>query len=187
MSQKVMYADDPTDKSTWAITWIKIWRRSKLPDPPANQGPEALAWVQATTGTTLADPVRSQINWTTSSGGDNTCFIDEMRTWTPVPWDTEEVFDGRVTLAGDAAHPMLVYRGQGFQHAVADAERFVEALVSVRDGGKGRREAVRAYSDDAVERGAKAVTQSLKEADMSMDLDSVMKMMMAKKGHAKSA
>ncbi|KAK0624030.1 hypothetical protein B0T14DRAFT_192503 [Immersiella caudata] len=174
----VMHADNPDDISTWAITWIKIWRRSKLPDPPAKNGPEALAWIRETT-TGLADPFQSQIQWT-SSGDD--VFIDEMRTWVSVPWDT---LNGRVTLAGDAAHPMLVYRGQGFQHAVTDADNFIKGLVSVRDEGAKREETIKAYSDDAAERGAAAVSQSLKEADMSMDLESAMKMIMAKKGHAK--
>jgi len=80
---------------------------------------------------------------------------------------------------------MLVYRGQGYQHAVTDAENVVNALVSIRDKGANREEAIRAYSDDAVERGATAVTTSLNEAELSMGLDSVMKMMLAKKGHAK--
>jgi len=174
-----MHADNPTDISTWALSWIKIWRREKLPDPPAKHGPEALAYIQQTTKG-LADPFQSQINWTTDATAD--VFIDEMRTWVPVPWDT---LGGRVTLAGDAAHPMLVYRGQGYQHAVTDAENVVNALVSIRDKGANREEAIRAYSDDAVERGATAVTTSLNEAELSMGLDSVMKMMLAKKGHAK--
>ncbi|KAK0647129.1 hypothetical protein B0T16DRAFT_391429 [Cercophora newfieldiana] len=174
----VMHADKPDDISTWSITWIKIWRKSKLPDPPAKNGPEALAWIQETTKG-LADPFQSQIAWT--ANGDDV-YIDEMRTWVSVPWETR---NGRVTLAGDAAHPMLVYRGQGYQHAVTDADNFVKALVSVRDEGKSREEVIGAYSSDVVERGAQAVTQSLREADMSMDLESTMKMIMAKKGHAK--
>ncbi|KAK0712037.1 hypothetical protein B0H67DRAFT_611960 [Lasiosphaeris hirsuta] len=176
----VMYADDPNDMSTWAIAWIKVWRRSTLPEPPAKRGPEALAYIKATSDD-LIEPFRSQIQSTPESDG---CFIDEMRTWVPVMWETH---GGRVTLAGDAAHPMLVYRGQGFQHAVVDAERYVEALVSVRDGRAKAEEAVQVYTADVVERGAKAVTQSLREAELSMDLESVGKMIMAKQGHAKSA
>jgi 2-polyprenyl-6-methoxyphenol hydroxylase-like FAD-dependent oxidoreductase len=99
-------------------------------------------------------------------------------------WDTH---GGRITLAGDAAHPMLVFRGQGFQHAVLDAERYVQALISVRDGKSKREKAVHAYTAEVVERGAKAVRQSLSEAELSMDLESVQKMLLAKMGHARTA
>ncbi|KAK5659927.1 hypothetical protein OQA88_13391 [Cercophora sp. LCS_1] len=111
----VMCADDPDDMSAWTIAWIKIWCRSRFPEPPATKGAEALAFIKATSKDVI-EPFRSQIEWTRDS---DPCYIDEMRTWVPVTWDTR----GRVTLAGDAAHPMLVYRGQGFQHAVLDAER----------------------------------------------------------------
>ncbi|KAK4442282.1 hypothetical protein QBC34DRAFT_455868 [Podospora aff. communis PSN243] len=175
----VMYADDPDDMAKWTIAWIKIWRRGKLPEPPAHKGPEALAFIKATSQDVI-DPFRSQIEWTRDS---DPCYIDEMRTWEPVMWETH----GRVTLAGDAAHPQLVTRGQGFQHAVLDAEQYVKALVSVRDGGVDRQEALKTYTADVVERGAKAVRQSLTEAELTMDLESVGKTLMAKQGHARSA
>lgn len=175
-----MYADDAEDVASWTLSWIKLWRKDRLPEPVATRGAEALAWVKATSGD-LIEPFRGTIMGTREQEG---CFVDEMRTWTPVEWDTR---GGRVTLAGDAAHPMLVYRGQGYQHAVLDAQRFVEALVSVREGKVGREEAIKAYTDDVVERGAKAVTQSLKEAEMSMDLESIKNSIMAKQGHGKAA
>lgn len=175
-----MYADDAEDVASWTLSWIKLWRKDRLPEPVATRGPEALAWVKATSGD-LIEPFRGTIMGTREEEG---CFVDEMRTWTPVGWDTR---GGRVTLAGDAAHPMLVYRGQGYQHAVLDAQQFVEALVSVREGKVGREEAIKAYTDDVVERGAKAVTQSLKEAEMSMDLESIKNSIMAKQGHGKAA
>jgi 2-polyprenyl-6-methoxyphenol hydroxylase-like FAD-dependent oxidoreductase len=98
-------------------------------------------------------------------------------------WNTHH---GRITLAGDAAHPMLIFRGQGFQHAVIDAERYAQALLQIRDG-KNKEEAIKAYTTDVVERGAKDVTQSLAEADLLMDLEPVKKTTIAKMGHARSA
>ncbi|KAK5662493.1 hypothetical protein OQA88_8405 [Cercophora sp. LCS_1] len=179
----IFHVEDPDDLSTWTVTWIKIWRRGNFPEPPAKSGSEAIKYIKETTQD-LAEPYQSQINWTPENDTSKaTLFIDEMRTWVPVPWETHS---GRITLAGDAAHPMLVYRGQGFQHAVVDAEKYVKALVSIRDEGANREEAIKAYSDDVIERGSKAVTQSLREADLSMDLESVGKMMMAKQGHARS-
>ncbi|KAK0743080.1 hypothetical protein B0T18DRAFT_414364 [Schizothecium vesticola] len=161
-----MYADDAKDMASWTLSWIKLWRKEKLPEATATRGPEALAWVKTTSGD-LIEPFRGTIMGTRESEVGHA--------------------GGRVTLAGDAAHPMLVYRGQGYQHAVLDAQRFVEALVSVREGRVGREEAIKAYTDDVVERGAKAVTQSLKEAEMSMDLESIKNSIMARQGHGKAA
>lgn len=175
--------DDPNDKSTWTMTWIMIWRRDAIPDPPAKKGPEALAFIKEKTKN-MIEPFRSQVAWTPDDETRASCYIDEMHTWTPIPWKTP---GGRVSLVGDAAHPMLVYRGQGFQHAVVDAENYVAALISVRDKGVEREQAIKTYTDEVVERGAKAVTQSLKEAELSMDVESVGKMMMAKQGHSKAA
>jgi len=198
-----MYVDNPEDKSTWTTFWVKIWRKGVFPEPPASSGAEALAYLKATT-TNLVEPFQSQLDWAPEDGSTIT-FIDEMKTWTPtLPFDTH---GGRATLAGDAAHPMLIYRGQGFQHAILDANNYVDALVKLHPtvtgsgaGGdtgsdidsSGKKEDEREkifgeYNDEMVQRGATAVLQSLKEAELSMDLDSVKRMMMARQGHGKSA
>ncbi|KAK4450213.1 hypothetical protein QBC34DRAFT_77606 [Podospora aff. communis PSN243] len=178
----VMYVDDPEDKSTWTTFWVKIWKRGVFPDPPANQGREALAYLKETTKN-LVEPFQSQVDWTPLEG-DAVCFIDEMKTWEP--FGTLESHSGRVALAGDASHPMLVYRGQGFQHAIVDADNYVDALIKIRDAGETKEAVFAAYNEEMVERGAKAVVQSLKEAELSMDLESVNKMLMVRQGHGKS-
>ena len=38
--------------------------------------------------------------------------------WVPMPWDNR---NGRVTVAGDGAHAMTSYRGEAFNHGIADA------------------------------------------------------------------
>ncbi|KAK0721053.1 hypothetical protein B0H67DRAFT_211733 [Lasiosphaeris hirsuta] len=176
----VMEVDDPEDKSTWTTFWVKIWRRSALNLPAVLYGPDALNFLKETTSG-LVEKFQSQVDWTPEG---STSYIDEMKTWVSIPFDTRA---GRVTLAGDAAHPMLIYRGQGFQHAIMDANNYLDALVKIRDAGEPREAVVSAYSDEMVERGAKAVKQSLQEAELSMDLESVGKMLMAKQGHGKSA
>ncbi|KAK1753678.1 hypothetical protein QBC47DRAFT_462450 [Echria macrotheca] len=179
-----MYVDDPEDKSTWTTFWVKIWRKglASFPDPPSStrSGQEALAYLKKTTKNGLA-PFQNQIDWAPEDGS-TVAFIDEMKTWTPfLPFDTHE---GRVTLAGDAAHPMLVYRGQGFQHAIVDASNYVDALLKIQAGGD-REEIFNAYNAEMVERGAKAVEQSLKEAELSFDPESILKMTMVRRGHGK--
>jgi len=44
--------------------------------------------------------------------------------WDSVSWDGK----GRVTILGDAAHAMTMFRGDGANNAIADALEFVEAL-----------------------------------------------------------
>lgn len=106
-----------------------------------------------------------------------------MGTWIAQPFDNR---DGRVTLAGDAGHPMLILRGQGFQHAVTDVHNYVQALLAVRDGGEERREVLGRYDADMVERGSKAAVQALEEAELAMDEKKVEKMLMVRRGHGRS-
>ena len=47
----------------------------------------------------------------------------------PLPWWT----DGRVTLLGDAAHPMLPRGSNGAGQAILDARKLADALVVHRD------------------------------------------------------
>lgn len=176
-----MYAGEPEDLSQWTTMWVKIWRKSIAPPPEGVKvGQEALDYLKATTRD-LAHPFQSLIDWT-PDGSD--CYIDEMKCWVSQPFDNR---DGRITMAGDAAHPMLIYRGQGFQHAILDASQYLDALIKVREGAGTRAQAISAYDADMIERGAKAVQQSLQEAEFSMDLKTVNNMLMARKGHGQSA
>lgn len=83
--------------STWTTFWTKIWRGS-LSDI-ARKDP--LDYIQKSTKG-LCEPFQSLIDWTPAS---SPCYIDEMKYWVPIPFDN---CSGRVTLAGDAAHPMLI-------------------------------------------------------------------------------
>lgn len=81
---------------------------------------------------------------------------------------------------------MLILRGQGFQHAVTDVDKYVQTLLQIRDTGADRKEAFENYDKDMVERGSKAAMQALEEAELAMDATSVEKMLMARKGHGRS-
>ncbi|KAK3326711.1 hypothetical protein B0H66DRAFT_581072 [Apodospora peruviana] len=173
-----MYVPDPEDKSTWTSWWVKIFAGTAAELPVKNQGQEALDYLKKTTPT-LAEPFRSYIH---STPDGSLCYIDEMKYWASLPFDNRR---GRVTLAGDAAHPMLVYRGQGFQHAVLDARNYVDALVKIRDEGEDREKVIAAYDVEMVERGHKAVNESVREAELSMRAESISSMLMARKGHGR--
>lgn len=79
-------------------------------------------------------------------------------------------------------------RGQGLQHALEDASNYVNAMVKLGyspDDGL-RQEVMTAFDAEMVARGAKAVRESLQEAENSLDVKTIGKMIMATRGHGKS-
>ncbi|KAJ6446716.1 peptidyl-prolyl cis/trans isomerase [Purpureocillium lavendulum] len=170
-----MAVDDPQDKSTWTTFWVKIWRGESV----HLRDQEALNYIERETSA-LSGVFQSAIDWTPEG---SRVFIDEMKYWVPVPWDN---LGGRATLAGDAAHPMLIYRGQGLQHCITDVRNYVDSLVRVR-GGADAAKVMQELDDEVVARGAKAVQQSLQEAEKSLDLETIRKMLMVTQGHGRSA
>jgi ABC-type arginine transport system permease subunit len=81
-------------------------------------------------------------------------------------------------------------RGQGFQHSITDVDNYVNALIQLRSSSSdaaSREMVIGAYNSEMVERGATAVQQSLIEAENSLDLEKVKKMLMMRQGHNKSA
>jgi 2-polyprenyl-6-methoxyphenol hydroxylase-like FAD-dependent oxidoreductase len=105
---------------------------------------------------TFTDPWRSALEWTPDD--------HEVWTWTFSDWDPQEprhawdTCDGRVTLAGDAAHGMTVQRGQGLNHAVTDALHLRDAVVDVHEGrGVGRSAAVAGYEEEMKARNGEEV------------------------------
>ncbi|CAK7233866.1 hypothetical protein SBRCBS47491_008756 [Sporothrix bragantina] len=176
-------AREPAD---WTTFWVKIWKGQL---DKTIQGQDAIEMLKnSDSSKQLAAPFNLQIEWTPEG---SVCYIDEMKYWVPVPFGgLEATHDGRVTLAGDSAHPMLIYRGQGFQHAITDVDNYIKALVATRNANwdeAARRREFAAYDAEMIERGAKAVTQSVQEAALSFDVEKVSKMLMAKQGHGRSA
>ena len=173
----------------WTTFVIKIWRGT-LSDSSSSSNDAIRLLKDSDSSKNLAAPFSSQIDWIPEDGS-SVCYVDEMKYWVaPGPFGADTTLDHRVTLAGDAAHPMLIYRGQGFQHAITDADNYVKALVTVRAAGwsaEARRAAMAAYDAEMVERGGKAVTQSVQEAALSFDVEKVQKMLMARQGHGRSA
>lgn len=65
--------------------------------------------------------------------------------------------NGRTTIAGDAAHPISPFRGQGLNNALQDAALYVEAIGAVVSGAKSLEEAVLEYDAEILERGRKEI------------------------------
>lgn len=77
-----------------------------------------------------------------------------------------------MTLAGDAAHPMPPFRGQGGNHAVQDAYNFVEMVKKIAEAKENRAElqkqVIREYSDEVAKRGAAETELSMKNGKFMM-------------------
>lgn len=78
--------------------------------------------------------------------------------WVPSPdWDNR---DGSVTLAGDAAHAMTMYRGEAANHGILDAYLLVKAITFIRNGEMTQKDAIDAYEAELRRRTQAAVLLS---------------------------
>lgn len=77
------------------------------------------------------------------------------------PWDNE---NGLVTLAGDSAHAMTMFRGEGANHGILDAALLVDQLKQIYSGEVSQIEGLRAYESEMQERTHAAVLKSRQAA-----------------------
>lgn len=83
-------------------------------------------------------------------------------------------------------------RGQGLQHGIIDADNYVQAMLKVADSRQTSKpglaeKIMEDFDAELIERGNKAVRQSVQEAELSLDISSVSRMLMARQGHGRSA
>lgn len=84
--------------------------------------------------------------------------------WPTQGWDGHTA-RGRVTLAGDAAHPMTPHRGQGLNNAISDCAELLKQFEAMSERSLGAlKEAVARYEKEMWERGHDAVVSSLENS-----------------------
>lgn len=86
----------------------------------------------------------------------------KLQDWPPQRWDN---MAGQLTLVGDAAHAMTMYRGEAFNHGIMDAAQFSKRIAEAYRGAgeydrDALREAVDAYEKEMRERTHSAVLLS---------------------------
>ncbi|MBV60141.1 MAG: hypothetical protein CMH65_02445 [Nevskiales bacterium] len=80
-----------------------------------------------------------------------------IQDWPCLPWDNRS---GAVTLVGDAAHAMTMFRGEAANHGIMDAFHLTRALKLMHQGRVGRKEAIDGYEAEMRERTETAVLWS---------------------------
>lgn len=88
---------------------------------------------------------------------DTECLEIVLQDWPCLEWDNHS---GTVTLAGDAAHAMTMYRGEAANHGILDALMLCEVLQSVYKGGQSTEEAILQYEKELRSRTSAAVLLS---------------------------
>lgn len=81
----------------------------------------------------------------------------KLADWPCLDWDNQE---GRVTLVGDAAHAMVMYRGEAANHGMLDAFNLCEALKEVYFKNKSQKEAIDQFEQEMRTRTSHAVNMS---------------------------
>ncbi|KIW90649.1 uncharacterized protein Z519_08432 [Cladophialophora bantiana CBS 173.52] len=153
---------------TWVFyilaTWAKDDNKSGSPDA-ASGGDTNMVDELRRRMDDWADPFKSAVEWISE---DVHAKAVPLRIWGPPDsgWDNR---GGRVTLAGDAAHSMTFHRGQGANNAICDSQKFVTAMVKVKNSTMTLAEAIDEYDADVISRGSTEVEISKAQTDAFHD------------------
>ncbi|EFY93698.1 monooxygenase, putative [Metarhizium acridum CQMa 102] len=106
----------------------------------------------------MGEPARSAFMWLPD---DTEVHKAKISYWVSQAWDNRQ---GRVTLLGDAAHPMPPYRGQGLNHCIKDVSllsKILKTAFSSTTASLALSEGVTQYEKEMIPRGAEEVRCSV--------------------------
>ncbi|KAK8181817.1 hypothetical protein IWZ00DRAFT_115093 [Phyllosticta capitalensis] len=95
---------------------------------------------------------------------DEPAWANYLPYWPSQPWDGHPAH-GKVTLAGDAVHPMTPHRGQGLNNAILDCAQLLQqinALPSLTPSSLA--DAIKCYEKEVVARGNEVVLSNLQNS-----------------------
>ena len=175
-AQGIQDLKDPDKPETWvfqnAVSWIGAPRAGDFPD----QDSKLAFWREKAKA--FAEPFKSIAD---NLPHDIQFGVDHITAWKPYDWTQCELWP-LVTLAGDAAHNMPPFRGQGLQHALEDAAKLVDELTLFGRGQQSLESAVRNYEDEMKPRASKEVFISVMAGQMSHRFDQLMQSPMVQNG-----
>lgn len=155
--------DGPDHPETWVFHLAMAW----LGDPDHSLGyKERLALIKER-AKELGEPARSAFTWIPE---DTLVHKADISYWITQPWDNR---GGRMTLVGDAAHPMPPYRGQGLNHCICDSSHLLDIIQRIRANETTFKQGISAYDEEVVRRGCEEVKCSLENGLMLHDWEKV--------------
>ncbi|KAH8820697.1 hypothetical protein F5884DRAFT_764906 [Xylogone sp. PMI_703] len=167
---------DPADPNTWTFQLNCSWHRST--DIPQDSS-SILAAVKGR-HENKSEPFRSAYAWLPEN---HPMYSNEIKYWLPSPWDNH---NGRITLAGDAAHPMPPYRGQGLNHSICDVSKLMNGLISVNDKRE-LPEVIKVYEEEMIPRTKAETESSVENMILVHDWEKIKESPMMKVGIAKTS
>ena len=179
------HAPDPSDPESWVFFHYisfpeprdQIQKHKTTADHVAHQKQLAKEF---------ADPFKSAFEWLADDS--TTVWYGKLQHWDPgLPehqWDNK---GGRVTLAGDAAHPMTYQRGQGLNHAITDSLKLCNAITDMWRDFDGhnletRARSIQEYESEMIKRGSDEVRLGEMNSKMLHDWDKVLQSPVILKG-----
>ncbi|KAF2025085.1 FAD/NAD(P)-binding domain-containing protein [Setomelanomma holmii] len=168
---------DPNNPSTWTFQVLQSWVDDTVPSSVdlSTFGGRMAFFKQRSEE--WAEPWRSAGR---AVAADTKLPLDKGTYWEKsTKWDNRA---GRMTLCGDAAHPMTPHRGQGLNNALQDSANFVAAIGKVQSGKKSLQEAVEEYDAEVLERGTLEMQISLKQTLFVHNWETLMQSPMVKMG-----
>ncbi|TVY42224.1 FAD-dependent monooxygenase [Lachnellula subtilissima] len=185
--------DKPED---WTFFFYISWNspiEEQLKEAKTYDNKERLAQVKFLSKG-FTEPWKSAFEWVAD---DQPAWYFDMAVWDPsLPEHTWDTMNGRVTLAGDAAHPMtfrksrvscvrlfsrsntLQERGQGLNHSITDAGKLVQALTSAPNQSS----AIQTYELEMTNRAGAEVRCSIANTTMLHDWNRVLESPLMKTG-----
>ncbi|ERF77223.1 hypothetical protein EPUS_05792 [Endocarpon pusillum Z07020] len=155
--------DGQDHPETWLFHLAMAW----LGDPEHSLSYEERLAIIKERAQGMGEPARSAFTWIPE---DTLVHKADISYWITQPWDNR---GGRVTLVGDAAHPMPPYRGQGLNHCICDSSHLLDGLELVRANKATIKDAITAYDEELVPRGRDEVKCSLENGLMLHDWQKV--------------
>ncbi|KAL4880574.1 hypothetical protein BJY04DRAFT_219045 [Aspergillus karnatakaensis] len=156
---------DPEDPETWTFQLIVSWPGApRAGDKEMADQESRTAYLKAMAGE-YAEPWKTIIE---KIPEDIKFGTDRVASWCPFDWSGVDLA-GVVTLAGDAAHPIPPYRGQGLNLGLQDAAELAAELVAVGDSREGVLDAVRRYERGMLVRAKEEFEVSSKSAEAAHD------------------
>lgn len=196
----VLDTPDPYDGSTWIFQLgFDVWDTSdafkhstadsSLLTPHLPDSKARVAHMKSL-AVDFCEPFRSSVEWVKD---DTQISPDRIKHLPKVePWSGPLAQKGKVVLAGDAAHPMSPYRGQGLNNAVLDVVGLMDGIygvVGVNKNGTsthgarpGLQETMEKYGAEVRQRGQEEISVSAEQAYAVHHLDHFMKSPVMSKG-----